>query len=389
MAKNLTTLYPGKTDVDANNPNGTFKNRTSDALKDGTPFEKGWASDVWGFLSHILKRAGISPNGAEENEVNSQYYDALDQVIGGRSVDFETKNLITNFTSATQGTAKADRLSLIDSSGIPKYVDNLNIIFTMPTDLESGTSEKNSTDYGAWVDSDLNKRLVPDLTGTTTATTAGKLPDAGATFLTDLVKAGDIAYNLTTKQKTTVSLDATLEGEVSVTDDIFTNGDSYKIVKMSPQGLGENKERLCTFFNNLSGDFDNSYYTQIQDKKRYTDAAGDFNVTAPNLTTTKAELSIKQVNDFTGKGYWKVEGNYDLELTVATGDITINTTGLVFSAQAQACPGYQLNSTGVYTAISRCEPNTGNIRIQYSAAAATLIVCSFDSFLGKKPTFHN
>lgn len=76
MAHNLDDTYPGKTTVDGNNPKGTFKNRTSDILKDGTPFERQWASDVWGFLSHVLNQASITPDGSEENESVSQIFSA-------------------------------------------------------------------------------------------------------------------------------------------------------------------------------------------------------------------------------------------------------------------------------------------------------------------------
>ncbi len=78
MASKLSNIYPGKVTVDANNPDGTFKNRTSDILKDGTPFEKIWSSDVWGFLSMILFKASITPDGSEENINASQLYDALE-----------------------------------------------------------------------------------------------------------------------------------------------------------------------------------------------------------------------------------------------------------------------------------------------------------------------
>jgi hypothetical protein len=378
MAKILKTLYPGKTDVDVNNPNGTFKNRTSDILKDGTPFEKGWASDIWGFLSHILKKESVTPNGAEENETN-------------------TKDLIINVTSSTTVIAKAKRLSILDSNNIPVYDDDLDLTFSMPADLEVGTSEKNTAWYGAWYDSDGNKRLVPDLTGTTTGTTAGKLIDAGATFLTDLVHQGDIVYNLTTKAKTTASADATLNGEISVTDDIFTSGDNYKIEKISPEGLGNNRVRLGSFYNNGSGDFDDSYYTQIQDEKFYSEAAGDFAVTGSNWTTSIAEANIKQVNDWTGQGTWMIDAGIIGAISAGSANtFSTSISGLLFDAADRQ----SINLTD-FAAQARLASEYG---YGWVSAGTNIIVAGFATVvlltsndwgfrvivkLDKKPTFHN
>ncbi len=254
MAKKLEVLYPGKTDVDGNNQFGTFKNRTSDTLKDGTPYEKGWASDVWGFLAHILKKAVVTPSGAEENETVSQYYDALEGLVGRRDVKFESEDLLIDLKTTETVDVNAKRLSLLDSNFIPKFINDLDVTFTMPTDLEAGTSEKPSHNYGLWLDSDENLRLVPDLTGSTDSTVAGFLADSAATLLTDLVKAGDIARNRTTGIKTTISVDAVANGQVAVTDDIFTSGDSYEIIKLSPEGLGANRERVGSAFNDSGSD---------------------------------------------------------------------------------------------------------------------------------------
>lgn len=388
MAKNLTTLYPGKTDVDGNNPNGTFKNRTSDALKDGTPYEKGWASDIWGFVSHILGLAGISPNGAEENETNSQYYDALESLVGRRDVNFETEDLIINVQSNTTVDADAKRISLLDSNYIPKYINNLDLTFTMPTDLEAGTSEKASHWYGMWVDSDLNQRLVPDLTGSTDSTVAGFLADSTATLLTDLVHVGDIVYNLTDLTKTTVSADAVVEGQVALTDDIFTSGEDYKIVKMSPEGLGANRERIGAAYNNSGSNFDNSTYTQIQEDKNYSEAAGDFTVTGTNWTTDDAVTIPYQVNDWTGKSTWHLRANISGTYSVPTAQSAIAISGVIYKTGAEQAGS--LNQSDNTVAIHRCRfPGGSNTTFFTVSATTTGFDFSFDVELDSKPTFHN
>lgn len=387
MAKKLEVLYPGKTDVDANNQFGTFKNRTSDALKDGTPYEKGWASDVWGFLSHILKKAVVIPSGAEENETNSQYYDALEGLFGRRAVKFESEDLIINVQSNTTVDVDAKRLSLLDSNFIPKFLNDLDLTFTMPTDLEAGTSEKASHWYGIWIDSDLNQRLVPDLTGSADSTVGGFLADSTATLLTDLVHAGDIVYNLTDLTQTTVSADAVAEGQVALTDDIFTSGEDYKIVKMSPDGLGANRERIGAAYNNSGSNLDNSTYTQIQEKKFYSEAAGDFTVTGPTgWATAQALLTPYQTNDWTGEGLWWL--NFDINGNFTSGAVAdINISGIIFSPQRAAITFS--NVTGSEdTIIANTVASSGDLVARF-ATATTGAAYSGNVALTSKPTFHN
>lgn len=396
MAINLDTSYPGKTTVDGNNTNGTFKNRTSDALKDGTPYEKKWASDVWGFLAHILGLASVVPNGAEENETNSQYYDALEGLVGRRAVEFETsRDLVFNVISSTQAQATFSRMSLLDSNFIPKYLIDQDITWTMPGDLEAGTSEKASTDYGGWVDSDGNIRIVPDLESTTDGTTAGKLVDSGATLLTDLVHAGDIVYNLTDLTQTTVSVDASAEGEVSLTDDIFVSGEDYKIVKMSPEGLGENRERLATAFNNVGSDFDDSWYTQIQEEKSYSGAitGADFDVSSSPAVTSviRARVYIRQINDWTGKGTWKNNFNISYNVASASRTSAIMTISGVLNKNVanfeQPIAAFENTGNGVLSAFA--VPNTATYSINHASSTNTEYHWSGDVELDKKPPLHN
>ena len=71
-------------------------------------------------------------------------------------------------------------------------------------------------------------------TGTTTATTATKLVDSGATFTTS-VEVGNIVVNTTDNTMTNITAidsDTTL----SVDDDIFTSGETYTIYKQAETG---------------------------------------------------------------------------------------------------------------------------------------------------------
>lgn len=382
MAIKLEVRYPGKTVVDANNQFGTFKNRTDDILKDGTPYERGWVSDVWGFLAHILKKAVVVPNDAEENETNSQYYDALEGLIGRKAVKFESEDLIINVQSNTTVDADAKRLSLLDSNNIPKYINDLDITFTMPTNLEAGTAEKASHWYQMWVDSDLNRRLVPDLTGSTDSTVAGFLADSTATLLTDLVHAGDIVYNLTDLTQTTVSVDAIVEGQVALTDDIFTSGEDYKIVKMSPEGLGANRARIGAAYNNSGSNFDNSIYTQVQEEKTYLGDGTNFTVTGSGTgwVTEKAVAVPYQTSD----GTWRLRFNIKGNRSSSASSLTLTLSGVTFAANDQVCTVKQ--ATLILTS-AFADALTANISITSSATGDATV--SGDVELESKPTFHN
>lgn len=256
MASKLSTLYPGKIDIDANNPFGTFKNRDDDILKNGTPYEKGWTSDVWGFLAHVLNKANIIPNSVEENINTSQYYDAFEQLLGNKEVQTESKNLVFDLLSATQVKADAVRLSTLDSLFQPSFIDDFDTTYVMPTDLMPGTLEKSSTWYQMWVDKEEVQLLVPDLIGTTDGTGAGFLIDSGNTFFTDKVKAGDRVRNTTDGTETTVSVTPTVDGaNLAIADDIFVSGENYEIRLLTPEGLDDSKSLIGQVYNDGSGDF--------------------------------------------------------------------------------------------------------------------------------------
>lgn len=77
MAIKLDIAYPGRTDVDGANPNGTFKDSTVPGAFDGTPFQKSWARDMWSFLEILMSVGSEIHNGSPDDATASQRYDAL------------------------------------------------------------------------------------------------------------------------------------------------------------------------------------------------------------------------------------------------------------------------------------------------------------------------
>lgn len=62
-------------------PGGSFKNKTAPSATDGTPLEKQWANDIWGFGEAILSAAGVVPSGAPDTAIASDRFNALMQLI--------------------------------------------------------------------------------------------------------------------------------------------------------------------------------------------------------------------------------------------------------------------------------------------------------------------
>ena len=88
--------------------------------------------------------------------------------------------------------------------------------------------------------------------GNTTATTAGKLVDAGATFITSGVVVGDIAFDNTGGSFCTImAIDD--ENTLGVTNDIFVNGDAYVIRR--PVISGHTTDTLANYIVDQEGPF--------------------------------------------------------------------------------------------------------------------------------------
>jgi hypothetical protein len=71
------TRYPAQTDVAAEYPQGKARNAGTFGDGTGTPLEKDWVNDVWGFLQALLANAAITPSGDPDEVGASDYLDAV------------------------------------------------------------------------------------------------------------------------------------------------------------------------------------------------------------------------------------------------------------------------------------------------------------------------
>lgn len=306
--------------------------------------------------------------------------------------DFEPKDLIINVQSNTTVDADAKSITFKNVSTTPAIIYDINETFDITTDLMSGTSEKSSTWYQMWIDSELNRLLVPDLTGTTDSTTTGKLEDSTADFVTDKVQIGDIVYKTSGIESTTVTAVDDLN-TLSLADDYFISGDDYKIRLMSPIGLGEYKARIGAAYNNSSSNFDDSIYSKappIRDYIGSETSERDFIVsgTPVILSLKRAVCSAYQIFDAFGHATWWIKGS--VTYTVGSGTRT--------SAFVQISGTTHKNVTS-FSQAPTAYPNTGTtqkveapaggstILLTHSSATTTFYVYFFDLEQEKKPTF--
>ena len=304
--------------------------------------------------------------------------------------DFETsKDFVLNVASSTTGTSTASSIRLLDDNNNGFLINGLDEIFDIATDLNAG-SKKASTWYQRWIACDflgnIQRLYVPDLTGTTDSTTVGSLEDSTADFVTDAVQIGDIVFNMTDRTQTSVTAVTDLN-TLELADDFFISGEDYKIRILSPQFDGSKtfKARIGADYNNSSSDFDDSTYAQIQGERNYSEAARDFTIAVATWTTTNSFATIKQVNDFTGKGTWMIDTTFAGTFT-ASASITPVFSGVLFKVLV-AC---LVRSTAGAGAIDKAATgiNNGNISITSSSTPSN-VALHIISELSSKPTFHN
>jgi hypothetical protein len=78
MAIIPSAKYPGQVASDPTNyPRGKARNVTVSGDGTGTPLEKDWVNDLWGFQQAMLYSVGFTPSGNPDTALDSQYLQAL------------------------------------------------------------------------------------------------------------------------------------------------------------------------------------------------------------------------------------------------------------------------------------------------------------------------
>lgn len=131
---NRSTKYPGRFELPtAQNPLGAFKNRTTNASKDGSYLEKDWLNDWAAFFSSITEEAGVTANDTVDEVGASQIFDSLLSVTRGTT------------TTLFQDLAGIGDNVVVDFSGTGFETTDFDLI------LLRGLAENNATGGGGAV----------------------------------------------------------------------------------------------------------------------------------------------------------------------------------------------------------------------------------------------
>jgi hypothetical protein len=80
MALIPSARYPAQIDADAGYPQGKARNAVTFQDGTGTPLERDWLNDLWGFLQSLLASASIAPSGLPDQLGASQYLTAVQAI---------------------------------------------------------------------------------------------------------------------------------------------------------------------------------------------------------------------------------------------------------------------------------------------------------------------
>lgn len=354
-------------------------------------------------LAYVIEQNGITLK-TVATETNQQLYAAIAAQIASAApgsvplVDWGAKNLIINFQSNTTVDADADRVSMLNGSNVPAFKDSLNETFNITTDLMAGTSEKASHWYQLWISvSETNgavtRLMVPDLESTTDGTTANKLVDSGADFVTDKVQVGDIVYNLTDFTQTTVTAvdDA---NTLSLNDDIFVSGENYKIHILSPTGLSSFKANIGMAYNNGSFNIDDSGYTKPKYQNSdiiYSDSSGDFTLSGTGYSSTiRSLVKVSQDTEFSGVPKWKLDFQISINASSsARTGFSLSMSGWLSESTSnfnQSISGRtDIAANANYSVF--CPPNTTSFNIEHASTTTSRYHFGGLVYCDKKPTF--
>lgn len=90
-----STRYSGQTDTPgATYPHGKARNAGSFQDGTGTPLEKDWINDLWGWMQALVGRAGITPSGDADTATASDLADAVEVIASELAVDEFAKRRI-------------------------------------------------------------------------------------------------------------------------------------------------------------------------------------------------------------------------------------------------------------------------------------------------------
>ena len=118
MALIPSAQYPAQTDTDSAYPQGKARNASTFQDGTGTPLEKSWVNDLWGFLQALLARASITPSGNPDQVGASQYIEAVDFVATAAANKGAERVLLANWSEGEGAFADLRMLAWVPAWGL-------------------------------------------------------------------------------------------------------------------------------------------------------------------------------------------------------------------------------------------------------------------------------
>jgi hypothetical protein len=148
VALDLTDTYPDQVDdADPDRPYGSAVNVTVEFDGTGTPLEKQWINDLWGFLQSLLVAADITPSGTPDTVTASQYQEALHVIIGKRSLAHRAVREWANVELPFQVTRYDVEYPFIAH---PRLAAGQDTVFAIGSDADSDLGYVRSFDGGVF-----------------------------------------------------------------------------------------------------------------------------------------------------------------------------------------------------------------------------------------------
>lgn len=128
MAIRPSAKYPGQIDTDPNYPFGKARNVTISGDGTGTPLEKDWLNDLFGFEQALLDAAGLSPSGTPDSCAASQYLQALRALISAAVAPVAVVLPVWSGTSNGSGLASPALMPLTETHNVGGFTLSSNTV---------------------------------------------------------------------------------------------------------------------------------------------------------------------------------------------------------------------------------------------------------------------
>jgi hypothetical protein len=316
-------------------------------------------------------------------------------VLGNKStqtyntgLDFDAVGLLINVYDTETLSISFKKLTLRDPAGNEKILYNKSYLVDITaTGICQGT-ELASTIYCLWFDGEKFK-LVPDIEGTTDGTTSDFLVDSANEFATYGVKKGDLAYNTTDYNVTTVSVSATADNaDLAVSADNFADTETYKIHMLNPEELSSFACHIGYGRNDGSSNIVDCGYTrpELQTMEIYSEAAEDFAISdAISWSTITAEQTIHQCFDFGKVPVWYIKKFIIIGTDASNVNITLTCTNLDITYDS---PGFGTETNVLRPVTGIIKTGSSNNILATVGATITNWTLEFNGIrLNKKPPF--